>query len=73
MITVTVEKRYGASGAMTIRFSSSAASVREAVDRYGPDAKLVVPVEPEGFFATEEPWRSVTGLESTRPAEGVTA
>jgi len=64
VITVRVEKRYGPSGAMT---------VREAVERYGSDAKLVVPVEPAGFFAAEEPRRSVAGLESARSGERVTA
>ena len=29
-----------------MRVRSSAATIREALERYGPDAKLVVPVEP---------------------------
>jgi len=53
--------------------ASGATTVREAVERYGSDAKLVVPIEPEGFFAAEEPRRSVAGLESARSGERVAA
>jgi hypothetical protein len=73
VITITVEKRYGANGATTVRVRSSAATVRDALERYGPDAKLVVPIEPEGFFATEEPWKNVAEPERARPGQGIAA
>ena len=76
VITVSVEKRYGPSGATTVRFSSSAATIREAVERYGPDARLVVPIEPEGFFALTEAQGGIARPESvqrTPPNEGAAA
>jgi hypothetical protein len=76
VITVSVEKRYGPSGATTVRFSSRAATIREAVERYGPDARLVVPIEPEGFFALTDAQGSIAEPESvqlTPPTEGPAA
>ncbi len=66
VITVTVEKRYGPSGATTLRFTSSAATIREAVERYGPDARLVVPIESEDLFALTEAQGSIAEPESVQ-------
>jgi hypothetical protein len=53
MITVTVEKRYGASRATTLRARISAPTIERAVEMAGgsPSARLVLPIEAETFFA----------------------
>ncbi len=66
VITVSVEKRYRPSGATTVKFSLSAAAIREAVEGYGPDARLVVPIDPEGFFALTEAQGGIAEPESVQ-------
>jgi len=55
MITVTIEKRYGASGATTVRARVSAPTIERAVelaDSYGEGGvRVVFPIDGETFFA----------------------
>ncbi len=48
MITVTVEKRYGAA---TVRARVSAPTIGEAVEKLGPGARVEFPIDGETFFA----------------------
>ncbi len=48
MITVTVEKRYGAA---TVRARVSAPTIERAVQLAGPSARVVFPIDGETFFA----------------------
>ena len=48
MITVRVEKRYGAA---SMRFSVTAPSIEEALELAGEGARVVFPIEGEAFFA----------------------
>ena len=48
MITVTIEKRYGAA---TVRAKVSASTIEWAVTMAGEGARLVLPIEGETFFA----------------------
>lgn len=51
MITVTVEKRYGAA---TVRAKVSAPTIERAVEIAGEGARLVLPIKGETFFAPVE-------------------
>ena len=51
MITVIVEKTYGASGPTAVRARITAATIERAVEMAGPDSRVVFPVEGEAFFA----------------------
>lgn len=53
MITVTVEKRYGAA---TVRARVSAPTIERALELAGPNARVQFPIDGEAFFAdvTEE-------------------
>ena len=51
MITVTVEKRYGANGDTKVRARISAITIERAVEMAGEGARLVLPIDGEAFFA----------------------
>ena len=51
MITVTVEKRYGAGGATTIRARITAPTIERAVELAGPNSRVVFPIDANAFFA----------------------
>ena len=48
MVTVKIEKRYGAA---TIRSSITAPSIKRALKIAGPGAKILFPLDPDTFFA----------------------
>ena len=50
MITVTVEKQYGASGATTLRARVSAPTIERAVELAGENSRVEFPIEGETFF-----------------------
>lgn len=50
MITVTIEKRYGAA---TVHARVSAPTIERAVEIAGPNARVRFPIEGETFFAPE--------------------
>jgi len=52
MITVTVQKNYGASGATQVRAMISAPTIERAVEIAGPGARVEFPIDTETFFAT---------------------
>ncbi len=54
MITVTVEKRYGANGDTKVRARISAATIERAVEMAGENARLVLPIDGGAFFAPIE-------------------
>ena len=56
MITVSVEKRYGANGDTKVRARISAPTIERAVEIAGgsPGARLVLPIKGETFFAPVE-------------------
>ena len=51
MITVTVEKSYGANGDTRMRARISAPTIERAVEIAGEGARLALPIEAETFFA----------------------
>ena len=51
MITVTIEKRYGAA---TVRAKVSAPTIERAVEMAGEGARLVLPIDGGTFFAPVE-------------------
>jgi hypothetical protein len=52
VITVTVEKKYGP---VTVNAKVSAPSIEEAVDKFGPDARVVFPIDGDTFFEKLDP------------------
>ena len=50
MVTVTVEKKYGAA---TLRARVSAATIERAVELAGENSRVEFPIEGETFFATQ--------------------
>jgi len=54
MITVTIEKRYGASGATKLRAKVSAPTIERAVEIAGLNARVEFPIEAQAFFASRE-------------------
>lgn len=69
MITVTVEKKYGQ---VTVNEAVTAPSIEKAVERFGPGAKVVFPIDGEAFFAkrglVDSPAQDYSGC---RPVEAV--
>ena len=53
MITVTIEKRYGP--ATTVKVKVTAPSIEEAIERFGPGARVVFPIDAETFFEKLDP------------------
>lgn len=51
MITVTIEKRYGANGDSKVRARVSAPTIERAVEMAGEGARLVCPTDEKTFFA----------------------
>lgn len=51
MVTITVEKWYGASGSTAVRARISAPSIERAVELAGPNICVIFPIDGETFFA----------------------
>ncbi len=51
MVTVQIEKRYGAA---TVRSSITARSIELALEIAGPGAEVLFPLDPETFFTHDD-------------------
>ena len=65
MITVTLEKTYGASEATKVRARVSAPTTERAVEIAGPNARVVFLIKAEAFFAARRgcPVTAVEGID----------
>lgn len=59
MVTVMIEKTYGSA---TVRASVTAPSIERALQVAGPRARVIFPLDPDLFFATD------AAMESVEPA-----